>query len=875
MPTEQLIVSISEKGALVVKRNIEGVGRSSATASKGVHLLKGALAALGIASAAMVTISSVKLLANFSQEMSTIKAITGATGKEFEALRETAKSLGETTRFTASQAAQAMVNLSRAGFTAKETIESVDDTLRLAQAGALELADAARITTQVMRGFGMGTDQAGHIVDVLAKAANSANTDVMMLGEGLKFVAPIARGLNVGLEETTAVLQALADAGLRSTLGGTGLRMMLAKLEAPTGRANAVLDELGLTADQISVQTHGLTNVLRLLSERGLTTSQAMQIFGTRAGAAGSVATSMANALVNMTDELRNAGGYAEETSRIMDDNLNGALLRAKSAIEAVIIETGDLGQETALTTFLNDFAKATRWVAHNMEILDKITKILAVTLSVMFAKRALLAAKAGMIAFGKSITKLYATLQMNPFTIWLTIIAAVLAALYVFRNEINVFGNDFVTLGDVGSSALDEIKKSFGLMKDDVKSDMEEMGTSGDDTLANLSQFALSMLQVVLQVVDKIVGSITGIFNGIYRGVTLVIKKIKGDKVSWEEIGLGFSEEVIAGMTSSNLEDKLLAVIDGATENALKRQKDAVAEVVAKGKEATPEVKPPPALVTPETADRSFEDITDSLKLENELLALNRMERSQRLMILDIEAELETELNSTQKELIAGLVSQNEQLQIQADLLEDIKGPQELFNAQVVALNALLAREEGGITLEEYNNKLGELKENLKSTMDESGLQEAIGGALFDNASAALNEFISGGKVEFGEFARSIIADIARITAKMLMLKAFEAIGLPGFQHGGSFRVGGQGGPDSQLVAFKASPQEHVTITKPGQTPPAAQAGAVSMEPRITIVNDIDPAMTLEAMSSEAGGKVIMNFIQKNKGTIRRQLGG
>src|SRR5690606_5572723 len=121
---------------------------------------------------------------------------------------------GATTRFSASEAAEGMKYLAQAGFDVSKVMESVDDTLMLAQAGGLALGEAAEITAGVLNGFRLEASEAGHVADILAMAANKASTDVSSLGTAMAYVGPVAKGLKVSLEETTAAVSALSDAGL-------------------------------------------------------------------------------------------------------------------------------------------------------------------------------------------------------------------------------------------------------------------------------------------------------------------------------------------------------------------------------------------------------------------------------------------------------------------------------------------------------------------------------------------------------------------------------------------------------------------------------------------------------------------------------------
>ena len=201
MAQEQLIIYITEKGALAVKRNIEDIGKSSDKSSKGVNMLKGALTALGVASAAIVTVRTIGNVAQFSQSMSEVQGVANATAEQLAQLRNRAEELARSSRFMAQQVGSGMVFLARSGMTAYESMEVVDDTLRLAQAGGLDLANASRITTQALRGFRMPVSEAARAVDVLAKAANASNTDVLQMGDAMKMAGPIAKGVGVEIEE--------------------------------------------------------------------------------------------------------------------------------------------------------------------------------------------------------------------------------------------------------------------------------------------------------------------------------------------------------------------------------------------------------------------------------------------------------------------------------------------------------------------------------------------------------------------------------------------------------------------------------------------------------------------------------------------------
>ena len=191
------------------------------------------------ASAAAVTPLAVgaTVFASFEQRMARVKALTGATGKDFQRLSDEARRLGETTVFSASQAAEAMSFFALAGFKVDEILKAIGPTLNLAAAGQLEIAQAADIAAKIMAGMGLAADDLGRAVDVLTKAMTTANTDLAQLGDAMKFVGPIAKSAGIEFEELVAAIQLLSNAGIQGEMAGTTLRTALLSLTSPSEQA--------------------------------------------------------------------------------------------------------------------------------------------------------------------------------------------------------------------------------------------------------------------------------------------------------------------------------------------------------------------------------------------------------------------------------------------------------------------------------------------------------------------------------------------------------------------------------------------------------------------------------------------------------------
>ncbi|KKN42013.1 hypothetical protein LCGC14_0717730, partial [marine sediment metagenome] len=297
----------------------------------------------------------------FEKEMSNVKAIAGATGEEFQRLEDRAKSLGETTIFTAKEAAEGMSFLAMAGFKTTEIIGAMPGVLQLASAATIDLGSAADITSNILKGYGMEVSDLSHVNDVLVKAFTSANVNLSMLGQSMKFVGPVARSAGVAFEEAAAAAALLGNAGIQGTMAGTSLRNAISRLIGPSTKAAKVLEDIGIEAVDIDGKFAGLANVVEQF-EKGLEgvsgeaerTAILLEVFGLRAGPAMSVLIETGSkAIREFTDELNNAGGIAQRIADEKIKNLAGAWAILKSAITGVVIYMSDTAFPVLSNLFL------------------------------------------------------------------------------------------------------------------------------------------------------------------------------------------------------------------------------------------------------------------------------------------------------------------------------------------------------------------------------------------------------------------------------------------------------------------------------------------------------------------------------------------
>ncbi|MDQ0168779.1 phage tail tape measure protein [Paenibacillus tundrae] len=307
-----------------------------------------AYAALSAAMAVVIT-KSVQTAAEFEQSMAKVKAISGATGEEFEKLRQQSIELGATTVFTSSQAAEAQGFLAMAGFKTNEIMAAMPGVLNLAAAGQMELARTADIASNILTGFQMSADQTGQVVDVMAKTMTSSNTNIEQLGYGMKYVAPIAANLGVSIEEASAAVAKLSDAGIQGEMAGTQLRAILLRLASPTDDITYLMEQLGVKVTDAAGNFLPFANIIGQFA-RGFDNLSEAQRAQAASIVAGQEAASGFLTLINagegelnaFTESLNNAGGTAANIAETQMDTLNGAILEMQSALEAVGITVGD-----------------------------------------------------------------------------------------------------------------------------------------------------------------------------------------------------------------------------------------------------------------------------------------------------------------------------------------------------------------------------------------------------------------------------------------------------------------------------------------------------------------------------------------------------
>lgn len=367
-----------DKGTKKANSSLNKLGKNSRSASRDTRMLGDSAAKAGkslggaatkafaLAGGVAAIYASVSSITKFEDSMLSLQAVISGTEDDMSSLESQARELGATTVFSATQAANAQKFLAQAGFDVNEVLSATPDILSLASAGQIDLATAADIASNVLGGMALNVDELNRVNDVMAATAKSSNTNITQLGDALSYAAPLASSAGVSIEETSAAIGKLSDAGLQSTRAGTGLLGVIRQLSNLTPKATEALSSYNVTSQDVDISSRGLTNVLKTLAKANISTADSFEIFGSEAAPAAQILSKNSDALEELTVKLQNSEGAARSMAEIMQSGVSASLKGMASAGNEVLLVLGDKGgkqgiiglSETA-TGVLRDLAMA------------------------------------------------------------------------------------------------------------------------------------------------------------------------------------------------------------------------------------------------------------------------------------------------------------------------------------------------------------------------------------------------------------------------------------------------------------------------------------------------------------------------------------
>lgn len=385
----------------VAGQKMEAVGNSIADAGKKMMGVTTVIGGVGVA--------AVKTAADFDSAMSQVAAVSGATGKDFDALRNKAREMGAKTKFSATEAAEAMNYMAMAGWKTEDMLSGIEGIMNLAAASGEDLATTSDIVTDALTAFGLSAKDSGHFADILAAASSNANTNVSMMGETFKYCAPIAGALGFSAEDTAEAIGLMANAGIKSSQAGTALRTIMNNLAGDVKISGKAIGDVTIATTNADGSMRDLSDILADCRSAfgNLTESEKAQAAESLVGKnAMSGFLALMNAgegdIEKLSSAIDNCDGSAEKMAMTMQDNLAGQLTILKSQLQELAISFGDI-----LMPAIRSIVSKLQGFVDKLNGMDEGTKRTIVTIALLVASIGPL-----LIIIGTAISKISVAMQ-------------------------------------------------------------------------------------------------------------------------------------------------------------------------------------------------------------------------------------------------------------------------------------------------------------------------------------------------------------------------------------------------------------------------------------------------------------------------------
>ena len=545
--TEQKLKSLEEqaKQSGTALQNLAAKGEKLKTvgdniSNVGTKLLPVTAGVVGLGTAA------VKTAADFDSAMSKVAAVSGATGKDLDALRDKAREMGSKTKFSASEAAEAMNYMAMAGWKTEDMLSGIEGVMNLAAASGEDLATTSDIVTDALTAFGLSAKDSGHFADILAAASSNANTNVSMMGETFKYCAPIAGALGFSAEDTAEAIGLMANAGIKGSQAGTALRTIMNNLSGDVKICGSSIGEVTVATTNADGSMRDLSDILAdcRTAFSGLSESEkaaaAESLVGKNAMSGFLALMNAGEADINkLSSAIDNCDGCAAGMAETMNDNLAGQLTILKSQLQELAILLMPairtiVGWIQKFVDWLNSMDEGTRKVIVTIALvaaaIGPVLIIVGKVISAIGTIMTIIPKLAGVINAAKGVIAAFnAVCAANPYVLIIAAIVALVAAfIYLWNNceEFRQFWIDlWESIKEIAVAVWEALKEFFTAAWEAIKTTAVTVWNAIKDFFTGLWE---GIKNIFTTVVNAISTFLTNAWNAIKNTVTTVFNAIK-----------------------------------------------------------------------------------------------------------------------------------------------------------------------------------------------------------------------------------------------------------------------------------------------------------------------------------------------------------
>jgi len=477
--------------------------------------------------------------AKFEQSMANAASVSGATGEELEKMTEVAREMGRTTVFSASEAADAMYYMASAGYKAEQMANAIEPILNLASATQSDLAFTTDTVIASLNQFQLESTDAERVSNVFASAIGNSQATLEKLGTSMGYVGPVANSLGWSIEETAGALSVLYNAGYDGSMAGTSLRQSLVALMNPSSSAKKIFEELGIELSQLDPTTNKFADIVNVLKESGISTAQAMEVFGARAGPGMMALLAQGgDAIADLTEKITGTTAASDMAAKQVD-TMQGSAKLMKSMLEDAAITIGEI-----LIPMIRELMeKYLMPLMEKFQGLSSVSKEFAVKIGMVVASIGPLFLVLGkVVKIGAMFAKVLGMVATPVGLILVAVVALIAVLAYLFKTNAD-FRNKVLKIWEKIKTG---VVKAMTTIKQWWEDNGENVMQSIKAVFETLVDVVMLCVGVIIAIVQKLISSImylwennkafrdaiVGIWNGIKQAITSTISFI----VAWWE---------------------------------------------------------------------------------------------------------------------------------------------------------------------------------------------------------------------------------------------------------------------------------------------------------------------------------------------------